>query len=794
MFPRLLRHGILGINARNLLYVKPFNPAKVTAFADSKLKTKAYLMTRSIPAAKIYARIETREQLQQFDFTSLPDECVLKPNQGFGGEGIIVLRGRENGVFLANGRQPITDTELVAHIEDILDGKFSLGGRRDIAFFEQILTPHECFARFHPAGLPDIRVIVFNLVPVMAMLRIPTAESDGKANVHLGGIGIGLDIAKGTTTHAAQYHSLIQELPHGGSPKGIKLPHWDDILLVCSRIQQITNIGYLAVDMTIDQNMGPVVLEVNARAGLMVQLANLAPLRARLERVKGLKVSSPEKGVRIGQDLFGEKVQGTIEKKEPQKTERPVLGTQETIVIAGSGKNIEVPCRIAPGKERTIFSPELLKALCQSGAATPTGKTGETFRVKFTLGGKKIQTLVIAKEIPGKDVQAIIGNRDLGEFLIDPSKKTQPASRITAVKTDLRAVDSTLAELDRELLLIKYLKPLNLQEEYQRLLEDRRYNPVFLYTKIPLDLADAARRIAEPIEDPSSLGRLLEKKRSELLKRITLLEKRGHSEQFTMASQELYGSVSSALLRAAQAALHNRVACDLPTPEEELLDPEQVQTIFQEILEHYGLLNWQVAIRDRLVADCTVGGQHIYLRAEARFEPLHVQALIAHEIETHVLTAENGEHQPYALLRRGCANYLDTQEGLAIFNQNRILSAYHERRMNPPRNVLGLEFGLTHSFAETRTYLEEELNYTAQKAMTQTITIKRGLRNTEEPGGFTKSLVYFRGLRAIERFVEEGGDLRKLYVGKIALEDLSLVEDLPELEAPLLLPKFLRKD
>ncbi|MFA7681649.1 MAG: tyrosine/phenylalanine carboxypeptidase domain-containing protein [Candidatus Peribacteraceae bacterium] len=796
MFSKIFSHGILGINARNLLYVKPFNPKKATALADSKLQTKAYLATRGIPAAKIYARIENRRQLQQFDFSQLPDECVLKPNQGFGGEGIMVFKGRKDDMFLIQGKTAISDTELSAHIEDILDGKFSLGGRHDTAFFEQILFPHECFARFRPVGLPDIRVIVFNLVPVMAMLRIPTKESEGKANVHLGGIGIGIDIAKGTTTHAAQYHGLLKELPHGGSPSGIKIPYWDEILLTCSRIQSITNIGYLAVDMTIDQNIGPAVLEVNARAGLMVQLANLAPLRARLERVKGLKVSSPEKGARLGQEIFGEKVKKLHTAKETAENQRPVLGTHETIIIVGSGESIEVPTLISPGKERSIFDPQLIAQLREKGAAEPQDHTEQTFRVKFTLGGKKIQTLVYAKEIPNKDVQAIIGKRDLGDFLIDPSKEksAQKTSRMSAVKSDLRAVDNTLAQFDRDLLIIKYLKPINLEEERQRLSEDRRYNPTFLYPEIDIDINEAQKRLQKTIEDDSALGILLEKKRQKLLERIAMLQARGNAEEFLMASKKLYGSLSSSILRAAEAALHHRQACDLLPPQKELLSPQSVKTLFEEVLERYGLYNWQVSVRARLVADCTVGGQHIYIREGARFEKQHVQALIAHEIETHVLTAENGDHQPYALLRRGCANYLDTQEGLAIYNQNGVLSPHHERRFNPPRNVLGLAFGLEHSFAETRAYLEEELGYTADKAVTQTISIKRGLGDTSQGGGFTKSLVYFRGLRAIERFVEKGGDLKRLYVGKIALEDLDLVESLTDLQPPLLIPEHLREE
>src|SRR3989344_3541963 len=142
MFPFFSTHGVLGMNARNLLYIKPFNPRKAVAFADDKLKTKAYLAARGVPVAKIYARIETHQQLRTFDFSALPDECVLKPNEGFGGEGIVILKRAKEGPaaaqFLEQGKRPVTERELREHIEDILDGKYSVNGHSDTAFFEKI--------------------------------------------------------------------------------------------------------------------------------------------------------------------------------------------------------------------------------------------------------------------------------------------------------------------------------------------------------------------------------------------------------------------------------------------------------------------------------------------------------------------------------------------------------------------------------------------------------------------------------------------------------------------------------
>lgn len=781
MSPLLRPSGILGLNARNLLYIKPFNPKKAVAFADDKLKTKMFLGSRGIPVAKMYARIENRRQAREFDFGGLPDECVLKPNEGYGGEGIVVLKGRRNGVFLENGRTPVTERELRNHMEDILDGKYSLSGHRDAAFFEQILVAHECFARFRPAGLPDIRVIVFNLVPVMAMVRIPTAESGGKANVHLGGIGIGIDIAKGVTTHATRYNRVIMELPHGGSPAGIALPYWHEILLISSRIQQITNIGYVAVDITIDRDMGPSLLEVNARAGLMVQVANLAPLRSRLERVAGLKVSSPEKGVRLGQELFGEKVTRAQEEQGP-----PVLGTRESIAIAGTGGTVEIAARIAPDRERTAFSAELVQELLERGMLEPTAE-GSAYRVKFTLGKKKVQTAVEVDDVRGPE-RAVIGRRDLSGFLIDPLRTEAPKTRIR-VRHDVRAVDRMLARSDAVLSILKSLRPINLTEERRRASGDPAYEPLFQYPALPEDIDEIEKRLSAPIRDESAFGELLKRKRAELLLRIDLLRARGDSAAFTDLSVRLFGATSPHLLRRAEHAV---TTSGVSEETEKSLSAEQAREKMAQALDRYGLHEWRCVVRDNLVADCAVGGRTIALRSDAMFSAVHVEALIAHEIEVHALTAENGVHQPWLLLRRGTAGYLATQEGLAVWNQNRVLPQGHPKRLSPARSSLAVEYARTHGFKETRLYLEKTIGYAPEKALSKTIDVKRGLRDTSEHGAFTKGSVYLKGLTSIEAFHAGGGDLRRLFVGKVTLDDLDLIEKIPNLSSPLVLPEWLR--
>ena len=155
--------------------------------------TKSRLKKAGLPVTKLFAVIKNREQLFRFDWESLPDSFVLKPNRGLGGEGILITYGRKkNGAYVLPLNREATVDTLFQHVSNILDGNFSLSGGSDSAFFEERLKIHPVFKLYTYKGIPDIRVICYNRVPVMAMLRLPTRESGGKANLHQGGIGVGI--------------------------------------------------------------------------------------------------------------------------------------------------------------------------------------------------------------------------------------------------------------------------------------------------------------------------------------------------------------------------------------------------------------------------------------------------------------------------------------------------------------------------------------------------------------------------------------------------------------------------
>ncbi|MFZ1654469.1 MAG: sugar-transfer associated ATP-grasp domain-containing protein [Candidatus Moraniibacteriota bacterium] len=356
---------LLGMNARNLDYVRRYNHARGRRLADQKLKCKVALRKHGLPVSKLIAKITTNAELEHFNWTSLPESFALKPNRGFGGEGIIVVyarkKGREDAWVKADGSL-VTIADLKNHIENILDGTFSLSNKPDIAFFEERLKLLKLFKPYAWKGIPDIRIIVFNRVPVMAMLRLPTKDSGGKANLHQGAIGVGVDMANGTTTTAIVGKGrLIEYVPETRILlSGLKIPRWKDILTMAVKAQEVSSLGFLGADIAIDRDEGPVILELNARPGLSIQSANMAGLKERLERVRGVKIKSADHGVRVGMNLFGGEIEENIEGLSGKR----VIGSVEKVKFIGKdGKEIEVEAKIDTGADSSSIDRALAEEL-----------------------------------------------------------------------------------------------------------------------------------------------------------------------------------------------------------------------------------------------------------------------------------------------------------------------------------------------------------------------------------------------------------------------------------------------
>ncbi|MBF0432858.1 MAG: alpha-L-glutamate ligase-like protein [Fibrobacteria bacterium] len=277
---------VLGINARNIDYISVYNKKKDFPLVDNKLTTKRILQKAGLPCPKLYHSYQWFWELQQLpEHLSKLCNFVMKPARGLAGGGILVLQEQAPDNWQTPSGKSYSTKRLVAHGSDILYGVHSIDNTTDTVLIEQKLNQHQFFNNLNPDGISDIRVIVLDHTPMMAMCRIPTEESDGKANISLGAIGAGINMDTGEIIHAVTKKGSIDYHPDSKECLiGRHIPFWQEIMAMSRRIQDYFPLGYLGVDIVLDKDQGPLILELNARPGLEIQNANREGLKRRIER------------------------------------------------------------------------------------------------------------------------------------------------------------------------------------------------------------------------------------------------------------------------------------------------------------------------------------------------------------------------------------------------------------------------------------------------------------------------------------------------------------------------------
>jgi len=275
-YRRLHREGVLSINRRNSDYVLRYNQRKLYPLVDDKLKTKRLALNAAIAVPPLYELIDTEHQIKKLDQLLAPyPDFVIKPARGSGGDGILVITNRVFGRYRQINGKLLTIQEISYHLSCLLSGAYSLGGHPDYAIIERRVIVDPVFADVSHEGVPDIRIITLLGYPAMAMVRLPTRLSGGKANLHQGAIGVGVNLANGMTLGGVFHNDAIDHHPDTMNPIiDISIPYWDKILEIAAGCYELTGLGYLGVDIVIDKEQGPLMLELNARPGLNIQIAN----------------------------------------------------------------------------------------------------------------------------------------------------------------------------------------------------------------------------------------------------------------------------------------------------------------------------------------------------------------------------------------------------------------------------------------------------------------------------------------------------------------------------------------
>ena len=308
---KLRASGILGLNERNAEFIMPLNPRRLYPRVDDKTLTKELALAAGMAVPELYGIIKNQREVRTFrDIVGDRDSFVIKPAQGSGGDGILVVTGRSHrkrDCFRLASGVLISEAEIEHHLSNIVSGQYSLSGHLDKALIEYCVHFDPTFAEVSYQGVPDVRVIVYRGYPAMAMVRLPTRASDGKANLHQGAVGAGVDMSSGETLIGVLDNDVVDEHPDTGALiAGLFIPQWEFILQLAARGYEVTGLGYLGVDLVIDRDLGPLILEMNARPGLGIQIANCTGLTRRVARIDEMydEKAGPLKRARIARREF----------------------------------------------------------------------------------------------------------------------------------------------------------------------------------------------------------------------------------------------------------------------------------------------------------------------------------------------------------------------------------------------------------------------------------------------------------------------------------------------------------
>lgn len=266
-----LDRRIVGINARNRNLIYPNNPRKDFILADDKTRTKEFLRNLDVPVPPTYAVVSEVGRIAAVwrGMAQYP-ALAVKPANGKGGGGIMVLK-RVDGEWCSPGGRRHSDRSVIRHIANILFGIYSFGST-DTAIIEYCVQPPPFFTGIYAEGVPDVRIINYRGTPILAMMRCPTSRSDGKANLHQGAIGIAIDIRTGTLGRGYDYHGYRDKHPDTNVVfSGLVLPHWPQMLNMAAAVAKRFPLKYNGMDIVVDKDLGPLVMELNARPGIEIQ-------------------------------------------------------------------------------------------------------------------------------------------------------------------------------------------------------------------------------------------------------------------------------------------------------------------------------------------------------------------------------------------------------------------------------------------------------------------------------------------------------------------------------------------
>jgi uncharacterized protein (TIGR02421 family) len=349
-------------------------------------------------------------------------------------------------------------------------------------------------------------------------------------------------------------------------------------------------------------------------------------------------------------------------------------------------------------------------------------------------------------------------------------------------------IDEALADIERSYEFLLLTSPMNTTPAWRRF-RDAGFErpPDFHYRLLPVDPDMLKRRLynldLEEVADPA-MAFLLRDKRDELDRQVTMLAER-NTNDFRYASIRLYQPVDDMLLGVAREVME-RVPPPRLADDAERVDAAEFARLARAEIEQYrGAcpdIAADVQVRPDLVGLMVSRGD-LLIGESLSLRPARVEALLQHEVGTHVLTYYNGRAQPLRQLCTGLAGYDELQEGLAVFAEY-LAGGLDATRMR----VLAARVLAVHSVEHGADFIETFRMLTREHGFTPGTAFDLAER-VHACGGFTRDVIYLRGLLRLVEYLRAGGDLEPLYIGKIAAKHVDVIRELSErdflLPAPL---------
>lgn len=338
-----------------------------------------------------------------------------------------------------------------------------------------------------------------------------------------------------------------------------------------------------------------------------------------------------------------------------------------------------------------------------------------------------------------------------------------------------RTIDELLCVAAQDALPLSHLEPNNSAEEKAKVLANPLYDPHFHYAPQP---TDPLRRTLDQISaleiEPVGVGQFFLEARAYLCARLRMRLNLGNDSAWQEPLYPLATEQVILLARSVLAGVHTK-----PSSATKPFDSSHALKMIEGRLAQYRITNWKVVARPNLSATNTDSANRVInIRSDLRYTMEEIKRLVVHEIDTHVLRAANGYSQPYRIFAVGAVpSYLMTEEGLAVVNEERMGYIDLPRTRIFAGRVIATARALHHPFHEVYAELRD-YGFSDDEAWVTTKRVKRGMRDTSLPGGFLKDQVYLWGRLLVEEYVLGGGDLSKLYVGKISLEHLPRIQEL----------------